>query len=105
MRHNPTRAEGRLWSWLRNRRFDGHKFRRQHPIGPYIVDFYCPALKLALESDGRHHEAIWRTQYEGARTEYLRRRGITIVRIRNEDFIRDSFMVEEVILAAIRERE
>jgi very-short-patch-repair endonuclease len=67
--------------------------------------FYCPALKLALESDGRHHEAIWRTQYEGARTEYLRRRGITIVRIRNEDFIRDSFMVEEVILAAIRERE
>ena len=104
MRRSPTRSEQRLWCWLRNRRFDGHKFRRQHPLGPYILDFYCPVLKLAIESDGRHHEATWRVEYETARTIFLQRHGIEIVHIRNEEFIRDARLVEEVILDAIRKK-
>jgi len=49
MRKAPTRSEDRVWSWLRDRRFGGYKFRRQHPVGDYIVDFYCSELKLAIE--------------------------------------------------------
>ena len=49
MRRAPTRSEDRLWSWLRDRRFSGQKFRRQVPIGRYILDFYCPRLKLVIE--------------------------------------------------------
>ncbi|MGZ7042759.1 MAG: endonuclease domain-containing protein [Thermoanaerobaculia bacterium] len=52
MRQFPTRAEQRIWNWLRSRRFAGLKWRRQHPLGKYILDFYCPELKLALELDG-----------------------------------------------------
>jgi very-short-patch-repair endonuclease len=59
MRRAPTRSENRLWSWLRDRRFDGYKFRRQYPIGRYVLDFYCAELKLAIEVDGRHHEEPW----------------------------------------------
>ena len=104
MRRNPTRAEDRLWAWLRNRRFDGHKFRRQHPVGRYIVDFYCPRRKLAIELDGLQHDAVWMIDYENERTRELQSRGIAIVRIPNDLLIRDSFMVEEIILAAIRAR-
>jgi very-short-patch-repair endonuclease len=104
MRRSPTRAEQRLWCWLRNRPFDGHKFRRQHPVGPYIVDFYCPALKVAIELDGRHHEASWRADFESERARALQSHGIEIIRIPNELLIRDSRMVEEMILAAIQRR-
>src|SRR2546428_8377682 len=64
MRREPTRAEARLWSWLRDRRFFGHKFRRQHPAAGYILDFYCPELKLAIELDRRHHQASYMNEYE-----------------------------------------
>jgi very-short-patch-repair endonuclease len=104
MRQFPTRAEQRLCCWLRNRRFDGRKFRRQHPVGRYIVDFYCPGLKLAIELDGLQHQAMWMIDYEDARTRELRSHGIDIIRIPNELLIRDSMLVEEIILAAIRAR-
>jgi very-short-patch-repair endonuclease len=52
LRKNLTPAEARMWSYLKSAQFNGLKFRRQHSIGPYIVDFYCPALRLALELDG-----------------------------------------------------
>ncbi|HEV8659207.1 MAG TPA: DUF559 domain-containing protein, partial [Thermoanaerobaculia bacterium] len=55
MRKAPNRGEARLWSWLRNRRFGDYKFRRQHPIGNYVVDFYCRELKLVIELDGAKH--------------------------------------------------
>jgi very-short-patch-repair endonuclease len=93
-----------MWCWLRNRRFDGHKFRRQHPVGRYIVDFYCPALKLAIELDGRQHAESWMVDYETTRTLALRAEGVEIVRVRNEDFVRDSLMVEERIAAAVKGR-
>ena len=97
MRRNPTRSEGRMWSWLRNRRFIGYKFRRQVPIGRYIVDLYCPELKMAIELDGTHHRSPGMDEYDDRRTKYLRQRGIHMLRIPNELLIRDSEMVVEMI--------
>jgi very-short-patch-repair endonuclease len=50
-----TEAERKLWGYLRDRRFGGRKFRRQHPVGPYFLDFYCPEGRLAIELDGSQH--------------------------------------------------
>jgi very-short-patch-repair endonuclease len=84
MRKQMTGPEFRLWSWLRKRRFSGFKFRRQHPVGPYILDFYCSELKLALELDGAHHDTHDVTDYDDNRTLSLRTRGIEVLRIPNE---------------------
>ena len=104
MRHSPTRSEGRLWTWLRNRDFHGVKFRRQVPIGRYIVDFYCPELKLAIEIDGRQHAAVWMSEHESERTVEIERYGIEIVRIGNELLIRDPRTVEDILELAISRR-
>ncbi|HEX8411793.1 MAG TPA: endonuclease domain-containing protein [Thermoanaerobaculia bacterium] len=104
LRRSATVSEQRIWNWLRNRTFRGFKFRRQVPIGHYVVDFYSPSLKLVIELDGKHHETVWMSEYENKRTAYLRSRGIEVVRITNELLARDSFMAEQVIDAAIRLR-
>ncbi|HEX6100708.1 MAG TPA: endonuclease domain-containing protein [Thermoanaerobaculia bacterium] len=103
MRREPTRAEDRLWSWLRNRRCAGYKFRRQTPIGRYIVDFYCAELNLVIELDGAHHRTAWMSEYDGERSRALQERGIRVLRIPNELLIRDSVLVGEQIQAAIAE--
>jgi ATP-dependent helicase HrpA/adenine-specific DNA-methyltransferase len=89
---------------LRDRRFAGIKFRRQHPIGRYILDFYCPALKLAIELDGKHHEASWMAGYEGERTEALKRMGIEVLRIPNELLRKNPQIVGDQIAWAIERR-
>jgi len=101
MRRSPTRAEDRVWAWLRSRRFDGVKFRRQVPIGRYILDFYSADIKVAIELDGTHHRSPAMNDYDGQRTSYLRQRGIEIVRIPNELLVRDSQMAAEMIRAAV----
>jgi very-short-patch-repair endonuclease len=83
MRHEPTSPERKLWRWLRNRRFGDHKFRRQYPIGRYVLDFYCHELKLAIELDGSPHQ--FREDYDDRRTAELRGYGITVVRFTNDD--------------------
>jgi very-short-patch-repair endonuclease len=106
MRHSPTRSEGRLWTWLRNREFHGVKFRRQVPIGRDIVDVYCPELKLAIEIDGRQHDAAWMWEHDSERTVVIERHGIEIVRIENELLIRDPRTVEDILeLAISRQRK
>src|ERR1051326_686965 len=104
MRRHPTRAEDRMWAWLRSRRFDGVKFRRQVPIGRYILDFYSADIEVAVELDGTHHRSPDMNDYDGQRTAYLRRRGIEVVRIPNELLIRDSQMAAEMIRAAVASR-
>jgi very-short-patch-repair endonuclease len=81
MRRNPTRAERKVWWWLRDRQI-GYKFRRQGPVGPYILDFYCAELKLAVELDGPQHD-INMYEYDNARTLFLRDRGIEVCRMPN----------------------
>jgi very-short-patch-repair endonuclease len=99
-----TVSEQRLWNWLRNRTFGGFKFRRQVPVGRYVLDFYCPALKLGIEVDGQHHETAWMAAYDGGRASYLRSRGIDIVRIANKLLAQHSWVVEEIIQQAIATR-
>ena len=97
MRRCSTREESRLWSWLRNRRFDGLKFKRQVPMGRYILDFYCADLKLAIEVDGRHHSGPDMVAYDHDRTRHLANRGIYVLRIANELLCRDSRIVADMI--------
>jgi very-short-patch-repair endonuclease len=101
MRKAPTPYERRLWSWLRDRRFGKYKFRRQHPIGPYILDFFCVELKLVIEMDGKQHEEVWMADYENARTTFLNRRGIQVLRIANELLREDAPIVAQQIRYAI----
>lgn len=79
MRRRPTQAEAQLWSRLRGRQLDGLKFRRQHIIAGYIADFYCPAIHLAVEVDGPHHQ--WQRQQDEFRTEVLAHCGVRVVRV------------------------
>ena len=82
LRKNMTSAEAALWKALRSRGAGGYKFRRQHGIGPYVLDFYCPALRLCIELDGSSHD--YRFDYDEQRTKFLGEQGIWVVRFRNE---------------------
>jgi 2-isopropylmalate synthase len=77
MRRAPTDAELRLWRLLRDRRLDGLKFRRQVPVGPYIVDFLCPGSRLIVEADGSQHAESPRDK---ARDAYLESQGWKVFR-------------------------
>jgi len=104
MRKGLTRSERRLWGWLRDRRVCGYKFRRQYPVARYILDFYCPQLKLAIEVDGRHYQTSWMAAYDSERARELHLHGIEVVRISNILLIRDPLLVEEIIRAEIARR-
>ena len=89
LRREPTPAERHAWSVLRNRRLLGLKFRRQHVLHGFIVDFYCPALKLVLELDGNPHDGATQASYDDARTAWLKSAGYRLIRIRNRDLTRE----------------
>jgi very-short-patch-repair endonuclease len=89
LRRTLTRAEARLWTALRRRDVDGLKFRRQHPIGPYVLDFYCAERRLAVEVDGGVHDNDEAVAYDRARTKWLARQGVRVIRCTNEE-VRDS---------------
>lgn len=76
LRRKATEAERILWRHLRNRNFSGYKFRRQHPLNRYILDFYCPAAKLAIELDGGGHNYRAGQIRDRTRSELLARRGM-----------------------------
>lgn len=83
LRHNETEAEKRMWTRLRNRQLGGHKFTRQKPIGPYIVDFACFDARLIVELDGGHHaESI---NADDVRTAYLEQVGWLVIRFWNSE--------------------
>ena len=85
LRHNQTEAEKVMWFHLRDKRFIGLKFFRQYSIGTYILDFYCPAVKLAVELDGGQHNDQDMREYDAARTEYLNAQGIDVMRFWNNE--------------------
>jgi very-short-patch-repair endonuclease len=85
LRHDQTLAEKILWSQLRNRRLNGYKFFCQFGVGPYILDFYCPAVQLAVELDGPDHLEARQQQHDDNRTEYLQHFRIHVVRFWNEE--------------------
>ena len=87
LRRRATPSERRLWQVLRDHRLDGRQFRRQHPIGPYIVDFVCPGTSVVIELDGPIHEQ--QREYDIERDGYLRTRGLTVIRFTADRVIRD----------------
>ena len=100
-RHHQSPAEAKLWQVLRNRNLDGRKFRCQHPLGPYIADFYCHEAKLVVELDGRSHDA--QMDYDAARTAWLESQGDRVVRVTNAQVMRDIVSVVEGIRLACGE--
>ncbi len=89
----------RLWRFLRGSRLNGFKFRRQHPIPPCVLDFYCDAAKFAVEVDGsQHSEAA-----DQERTRFLEQRGIRTVRFWDNDVLSKTDAVLEAILASIQD--
>ena len=89
LRRNQTEAEKTLWAHLRNKQFYGMKFFRQYSIGPYILDFYCPNMKLAVELDGGQHNQSESKEYEAVRTKYLKAQGIEVMRFWNHEVLLD----------------
>jgi very-short-patch-repair endonuclease len=100
LRRESTEAEIYLWSLLRNRKFHGFKFRRQHPIGGYIVDFICYSQKLIIELDGSQHRD--RFHYDNERTKYLRILGYRILRFWNNMVFKETSKVLEIIYQALQ---
>ena len=97
LRHPQTPAESQLWSRLRQRQPRGFKFRRQHPIGPFIVDFYCAFCRLVVEIDGDDHAQ--RMERDAARTDWLNQHCYRVIRFSNQDVARNLDAVLEAILA------
>jgi very-short-patch-repair endonuclease len=89
MRGTMSRSEVLLWVRLRGRSPGAPAFRRQHPIGPYIADFYCSAVKLVVEVDGGVHEQEDRIVRDHHRDEYLRGRGCRVLRITAREVLQD----------------
>ena len=85
LRNNSTLAESVLWKYLRNKQAQGFRFRRQTVFGKYIVDFYCPRLKLVIEIDGSSHNDKY--EYDRERDEYLQSLGLTVLHLDNSDIL------------------
>jgi very-short-patch-repair endonuclease len=85
LRHEQTSAEARLWSTLRNRQLAGLKFRRQHPYGQFILDFFCVERQLAVEVDGGVHLNPEQAAHDAERSEFLAQRGVRVLRFTNEE--------------------
>ena len=99
LRHTSTDAELHLWKHLRAHRFAELKFRRQHQIGHYIVDFYCHSLELVIEVDGSQHYEDDGQAYDEERTTYLMSKGLRVLRFDNRQVMTET----DGVLAAIWE--
>jgi very-short-patch-repair endonuclease len=84
LRNNATSAEAILWRALKGKQVDGLKFRRQFGAGPYVIDFYCPEIRLGIELDGGVHKASYTNEYDEMRTKFLNENRIRILRFDNE---------------------
>jgi len=99
LRKLPTEIENRLWYFLRRRQLGGHRFRRQHPIGPYIVDFICLERHLVVEVDGGQHAE--RQDHDTARDVWLGQHGYRVLRFWNIDVIENCEGVLDTVLDAL----
>ncbi|WP_108470815.1 endonuclease domain-containing protein [Rhodanobacter thiooxydans] len=100
LRATSTDAERKLWYYLRAHRLGGFKFRRQHPIPPYVADFYCDGLKLVIELDGSQHSE----EIDSTRMQALERQGLLVLRFWNNQVLQEIEAVLEAILNFARHR-
>ncbi|HET7569743.1 MAG TPA: endonuclease domain-containing protein [Gammaproteobacteria bacterium] len=94
LRQQSTDAEIRLWYHLRAGRLNGYKFRRQHPVPPYVVDFYCDSAKLVVELDGSQHDG----DSDAVRTRHLEQQGLKVIRFWDNEVLAQTEIVMEAIL-------
>jgi very-short-patch-repair endonuclease len=100
LRQRSTDAEAELWFHLRANRLNGYKFRRQHPVPPYICDFYCEQARLVVELDGSQHAE----EADAARSNFLLGQGLRVLRFWNNDVLQSTATVLEAILRAAENR-
>jgi very-short-patch-repair endonuclease len=103
MRQQLTKAELQLWLQLRKPGIEGLRFRRQTPIGPYIVDFFCPEKKLIIEVDGGHHSHPAEARHDATRDVWLAEQGYKVIRFWNETVMKDLEGVCTAILEASKD--
>jgi very-short-patch-repair endonuclease len=103
LRRDSTDAERIIWSALRAHRLDGASFRRQVPVGPYIIDFVCHAARLAIELDGGQHYQSEHQKKDAHRTAFLADKGFRVLRFNNYDVMTDQTGVLEMIALALKE--
>jgi len=97
LRNNLTPAEASLWTLLKSKQLEGRKFRRQHSVGNFILDFYCTTERLAIELDGAHHFTEEGMQYDEVRTSYLNSVDIRVIRFENKlVFIDPEYILKEI---------
>jgi very-short-patch-repair endonuclease len=104
LRVNMTDAETKLWQKLRRTGIDGFTFRRQHPLGVYTLDFYCPSLRLVIEVDGGQHATTSIRRRDAIRERWLEDRGILTLRFWNNDVLSNIDGVSIAISEAIAQR-
>lgn len=103
LRKNETKSEKILWEKLRNNQLKGLKFRRQHPIGLYIADFYCHKLKLIIEVDGEYHNLPEQIEKDKERTQILESNGLQLIRFTNNEIQKNLEKTVTEILTKIDE--
>ncbi len=101
LRQNMTDAEIHLWYFLRARRLNGYKFRRQHLIHPYVIDFICLEKKLIIECDGSQHAEA--NNYDKQRSDFLKSKGYKIIRFWNDAILQETYLVLDLIVEALEE--
>jgi very-short-patch-repair endonuclease len=99
LRHNPTEAESLLWGHLKSKKLNAVKFRRQQPVGSYIVDFISFQQKLIIEIDGGQHNYKSKTTSDKTREAELQKRGYRVIRFWNNDVLQNLEGVIENIIA------
>jgi len=100
LRAKATPAEKKLWEALKGKKLGGVRFRRQHPIGRYILDFYCHSSKLGIELDGAYHQDKLQQWSDADRTLFLEDLGLRIIRFTNEEVLENL----SVVLSTIEEK-
>ncbi len=105
LRNSLTPAEAILWKNLQRSQLEGMKFRRQHSIGSYIVDFFCPECRLAIELDGEGHFNSFKAEYDSRRTAYLSKLNVRVLRFENRAVLDNVQGVLETIRTSLTERQ
>ena len=103
LREKMTKAEIELWFYLKNKKLKGFKFRRQHPLHLFIVDFYCHELGLIIEVDGAYHEEQEQVEEDMKRTELIKFQGLKVLRFTNKEVLTDVDIVVKKITEVIND--
>jgi len=104
LRQRESWGERLMWAWLRDRRFTGYKFRRQHPLGPYILDFFCNGAKLDVEVDGFQHGSPEKQVNDVTRDAFLENRGIKVLRFWSSHLRQNKQVIRDKIWQTLQER-